>query len=65
MQTNPLKGKYALEILVCPKKKRARRNTKSQPQLDVVDLGEVDILVYNFQLTNNGCLRKKFLRYPL
>ena len=27
--------------------------------MDVLDLGEVDILVYDFQLTTNGRLRKK------
>ena len=27
--------------------------------MDVLDLGEVDIHVYDFQLTNNGQLRKK------
>ena len=29
--TNPLKGKYAREIVVCKKKKRAKKNTKNQP----------------------------------
>ena len=56
IQTNPLKGKYAPKIVVCPKKKRARKNTKNQPQLDVLDLGEVDILVYDFQLTNDATM---------
>ena len=50
---------YASEIVVCPKKERIRKNTKNQPQLDVLDLGEVEIRVYDFQLTNDGHVRKK------
>ena len=60
--THPFYGVYKLEMVlkkrVCKKRKREGQNVNHR-RIDILNLENVDILVYYFQLTKKGTLRTK------
>ena len=51
-------GKYALEMMECPRSRGNRKRKRNIRSTSCLDIGDVDIIVYDFTLTKVGCLRK-------
>ena len=62
MDTHPFDGVYKPEMVVeknvCKKRKRKGQNVNHR-RIDILNLEDVDILVYYFQLTKKGTLHSK------
>ena len=62
MDTHPFDGVYKTEMVVekkvCKKRKRKGQNVNHR-RIDILNLEDVDILVYDIQLTKKGTLRSK------
>ena len=55
---NAFTGKYALEMMECPRSRGNRKRKRNIRSTSCLDIGDVDIIVYDFTLTKAGRLRK-------
>ena len=55
---NAFIGKYTLEMTECPTSRGHKRRKRDIRKTSTLNISEVDIIVYNFTLRKNGCLRR-------
>ena len=55
---NAFTGKYTLEMMECPTSRGNRKLKRNIRNTSILDMQEVDIIVYDFTLTKVGRLRK-------
>ena len=51
---NAFTGKYALEMMECPRSRGNRKRKRNIHSTSCLDIGDVDIIVYDFTLTKAG-----------
>ena len=53
---NAFTGKYALEMMECPRSRGNRKRKRNICNTSCLDISEVDVIVYDFTLTKAECL---------
>ena len=55
---NAFTGKYTLEMIECPRTRGGRKRKRNIHNTSTLDISDVDIIFYEFTLTEAGRLRK-------